>query len=226
MTHVLELAKIVYGHLRCRYLRTSRSLNADCLQPYSLHLRSRLMIPSENHLLLREDLYLREIRPEDHARHRALMQHIYPQAFAYLWPDEGAWYVNHVHRQEALLADLATPDAPYYHVYFRDQLIGILRLKRHVGCPDFPGRPALKLERMYLDDAARGHGIGKALVAFARREARRLHKTILWLERMDSNDATISFYRSAGFTDGGSFTLDMPLMYEQRRGMVRMWLEV
>lgn len=184
------------------------------------------MMPSHEIIRLTDDLSLRSIRPEDHAIHLALMQRIYPPAFAYLWSDGGAWYVNHIHAPAALRQDLQTPDAPYYHVYFREQLSGILRLKLHTTCPDFPEVPALKLERIYLDATVRGNGIGKTLVAFARREARRLHKEILWLERMSTNTATIGFYRRAGFADGGTFTLDMQLMHEPLRGMVRMWLEI
>ncbi len=172
-------------------------------------------------LQLNPDLCLRLIQPEDHPRHLALMQRIYPQAFAYLWPDDGAWYVNRTHGKQAFLTDLGKPDAPYHHVYFKDELIGIFRLKINAENPDFPNEPALKLDRVYLDDAVRGHGIGTALVDYAKAETERLGKALLWLERMDSNDATIGFYRKCGFVDGGQFRLPFELMYERFRGMHR-----
>jgi len=173
-------------------------------------------------LQLSPDLYLRPIRPEDHPRHLALMQRIYPQAFAYLWPDDGAWYVDRTHGEAPFLADLATDDAHYQHVFFRNELIGIFRLKLDAENPDFPGQPALKLDRVYLDDAVRGHGIGTALIDYAKAETKRLGKSLLWLERMDSNDATIGFYRKCNFVEGGQFRLPFELMYTEFRGMYRL----
>ena len=169
------------------------------------------------------DLILRAIRPEDHPRHHSLMERIYPPAFAYLWPDAGAWYVHHVHGRKSFERDLAQPDARYYHVFFREELVGIYRLKLNTEPVDFPGEPGLKLDRLYLDDAIRGQGIGSALVEHAKRETSRLGKSILWLERMDTNEATIAFYRKCGFTDGSAFRLTFDRMHPEFRGMRRLW---
>lgn len=174
-------------------------------------------------LSLTPELHLRPITPVDHARHLGLMKRIYPPAFAYLWPDGGAWYVNNIHNETALRKDLSEPDAPYHHVYFRNELIGILRLQLHEECPDFPGEPALKLQRLYLADDVRGHGIGTTIMDYVKAETRRLGKALLWLERMDTNAATIGFYRKNGFADGGAFRLTYERMHEQFRGMYRMW---
>jgi GNAT superfamily N-acetyltransferase len=183
------------------------------------------MYPTD-HILVNKNLRLAPIRPEDHPAHLALMRRIYPPAFAYLWPDEGAWYVNHVHGKPSFLRDLATPNAPYYHVYYREQLIGILRLKLHAPCPDMPELSALKLDRLYLADEVRGQGIGKALMTYALEKTRRLGKEILWLDRMDSNEATINFYRKFGFTECGQFRLSFAQMYPKYRGMWRVLLRV
>lgn len=169
------------------------------------------------------DLTLRSIRLEDHAKHFALMERIYPPAFAYLWPDAGVWYLNHVHGFPSFTQDLEQADAPYYHVFYRENCVGIYRLKLHNEMPDFPGVPALKLDRLYLDDAERGKGIGSALVEYAKRETSRLGKSILWLERMDTNEATIAFYRKCGFTDGSAFRLTFDQMHPEYRGMHRLW---
>ncbi|MEM9525933.1 MAG: GNAT family N-acetyltransferase [Bacteroidota bacterium] len=177
-------------------------------------------------ITLNQHLRLQPILATNHAAHLALMQRIYPPAFAYLWPDDGAWYLERTHSQEAFLKDLAQADAPYWHVYFRDELIGIFRLKYSEDFPDQPGVPAMKLDRIYLDAAVRGQGIGKALVAFAKVEARRSGKSILWLDRMDTNEATIAFYCRCGFKEGSTFRLPFELMYPEMRGMQRLWLEV
>jgi ribosomal protein S18 acetylase RimI-like enzyme len=169
------------------------------------------------------NLHLRLVQPQDHDRHFALMQRIYPPAFAYLWPDDGDWYINRTHGKAAFEADLATPNAPYYHVYFKEALIGIFRLKLDDPNPDFPQEASLKLDRIYLDDATRGHGVGTQLTDYAKAETLRLGKSNLWLERMDTNEATIGFYYKSGFTDGSQFRLPFELMCAEYRGMYRIW---
>lgn len=169
-----------------------------------------------------QNLSLRKIEPEDHPTHVELMHRIYPPAFNYLWPDSGTWYVERTHGKTALLADLAEPDAPYQHVYLKNKLIGIYRLKLNSLNPDFPEEPALKLDRLYLDDSVRRKGIGSLLIEHAKAETLRLGKQLLWLERMSTNDATIGFYRKHGFVDGGQFRLPFELMYPRFRGMYRM----
>ncbi len=176
-------------------------------------------------LQLSPALRLQPILAEDHARHLKLMERIYPPAFAYLWPDAGAWYVDRTHNEQALVRDLASPNSPYYHVYFKEALVGIFRLKLDEPCPDFPDRSGLKLDRVYLDDAVRGKGVGSALVDYAKAETRRLNRELLWLERMDTNDATIGFYQKCGFTRGSAFRLTFELMYAQYRGMHHLWWE-
>jgi ribosomal protein S18 acetylase RimI-like enzyme len=170
---------------------------------------------------LNEQVSLRPIHPDNHAEHFALMKRVYPPAFNYLWPDNGTWYVEQTHGKTALLADLAEPDAPYQHVYFKNKLIGIYRLKLNSINPDFPDEPALKLDRLYLDDTIRNHGIGSLLIDHAKVETLKLGKQLLWLERMGTNDATIGFYYKHGFVDGGQFRLPFELMYPHFRGMYR-----
>jgi ribosomal protein S18 acetylase RimI-like enzyme len=174
-------------------------------------------------IYLTDTVSLRNIQPKDHPKHLELMQRIYPPAFSYLWPDGGDWYVDKVHSEAAFLSDLATPDAPYKHVYFKDKLIGIYRLKLNNPNPDFPDEPTLKIDRLYLDDAVRGNGIGSILITHAKAETLRQGKQLLWLERMDTNEATIRFYRKHDFMDGSTFRLPFVQMYEKFRGMRRLW---
>ena len=67
--------------------------------------------------------------------------------------------------------------------------------------------------------------MGSALVNYAKAETHRLDRELLWLERMDTNDATIGFYQKCGFVRGSAFRLTFGLMYEQFRGMHRLWWE-
>ncbi|WP_173021510.1 GNAT family N-acetyltransferase [Lewinella sp. W8] len=170
-----------------------------------------------------EKLSLHPLRSSDHARHYALLRRIYPPAFSYLWPDNGEGYVERIHGYEAFIRDLAEPDTPYYRVEWDGRAIGILRLQLHYPYPGDPEVPALKLDRLYLGPEARGRGVGTSLLRYTLDLAGDLGKRLVWLERMESNEATVAFYRSRGFRDGGAFRYDGPDMLDQYRGMRRLW---
>ena len=167
-------------------------------------------------------LSLHPLTPADHPAHATLMRRIYPPAFAYLWPDGGEWYLETYHGREAFEGDLAEDNCPYYHVHLEGKPIGILWLRLHAPDPDHPELPGLKLERIYLDPSITGRGIGSYLMNYVKAAGRRLGKALVWLERMDSNESTIRFYRRQGFTRGGAFSFGHGPMYAHLRDMHRL----
>lgn len=62
-----------------------------------------------------------------------------------------------------------------------------------------------EVKRMYTREAARGRGVGKALVARIERAARDAGKTVLRLETGTEQAAAISLYEGCGFRPCGAF---------------------
>jgi putative acetyltransferase len=62
-----------------------------------------------------------------------------------------------------------------------------------------------EVKRMYTRDAARGRGVGKALLACIEREARDAGKPLLRLETGTYQAAAIGLYEGCGFTACGPF---------------------
>lgn len=154
------------------------------------------------------------------------MQACYPPVYAHLWEDQGDWYVQEMYHEQAVLQDLADETARYWVVVWQGTPAGILRLKMHQESPDHPGRPALKLHRIYLHPRTHGHGIGRELLAFTVAQARELNKEYIWLEAMDTQQDALGFYEKMGFRTTGTFRLTFERMHEHLRGMVRMTKEV
>ena len=162
------------------------------------------------------------IGPADQPRLFALMQRIYPPSYAYLWPDDGAWYVESQYGEENFRRELAEPGAAYAFVRCADRDVGIVRTLAGRPLPDVPGRPATKLHRLYLDPAVHGRGIGRGVMGKVVADCRSRGDALVWLEAMDSSAAALAFYARLGFVRTAPFRLDMPLMYPARRGMWRM----
>lgn len=155
-----------------------------------------------------------------------LMKACYPPVYAHLWGDGGGWYLKESYDVPALLTDLAEADAPYYWVKWQGQPVGILRMQVNQESPDFPGVPALKLQRIYLHPRVHGKGIGRAVMDFVAEAAVRLQKSIVWLEAMDTQVSAHQFYEKMDFRKTGNFRLTYERMHPHYRGMVRMTKEL
>lgn len=71
--------------------------------------------------------------------------------------------------------------------------------------PDIPivsSRP-VAMERLYVDRAAQGSGVGRALFAWAIDAARRLGADVLWLGVWERNERAIAIYERWGFVTVG-----------------------
>jgi GNAT superfamily N-acetyltransferase len=69
-----------------------------------------------------------------------------------------------------------------------------------------PGIASLK--RMWVADSARGHGIGRQMLAALEEQARELGLTIVRLETNRALGEAIALYRSAGYRETEAFNAD------------------
>ena len=169
-----------------------------------------------------DQLSLQSITLDDQPALATLMQRIYPPIYRHLWPDDGAWYLNHCFQRSNLQKELSDPEAFYGFVIFEERTIGILRTVENRLCPDAPHVPATKLHRIYLDPLVIGRGIGKQILQWTEERSKLRGQKIIWLEAMDTQEPAIRFYQHCGYELSGKFRLDFELMYPERRGMVRM----
>ena len=140
------------------------------------------------------------------------------------WPDdeaaigaiEASYTTDRIYRLERGEMDLRLIphpiDPPYHKVY--PPMLGRegLRGLGHVVVAELDGRvvgvlaAALSawnrrvwIEGLYVADAARRRGVGRALVESAIGYARRVGSPCLWLETQNTNYGAIQFYRRVGF---------------------------
>jgi diamine N-acetyltransferase len=149
----------------------------------------------------------------------ALMKRVYVQHFTHLWHDEGAAYVERSFSREALTAQLEDEENRFFFVRVDGKPVGFLKLRPGSTSVVFEDADAFEIERIYLDSAVIGSGVGRKVMEFAVEHARELNKDIVWLKVMDSNERTIRFYERCGFEKVGTERLDLPFMKDELRGM-------
>ncbi len=181
------------------------------------------IINSTSVILVTDAIELRPISANDQRQLWELMVEVYPKAYAHLWEDDGAWYLNHIWNTADVERELKDTNALYYFVTFQQKDIGILRIVENADFVDRPSDKALKIHRLYLDDTAQGKGVGKAIMTWAEAYARETGHQGIWLEVMDTKTQALKFYQRCGYEITSDFRLDFTIMHAHFRGMHKMY---
>ncbi|SOD81575.1 GNAT family N-acetyltransferase [Spirosoma fluviale] len=146
----------------------------------------------------------------------------YCDHYLHLWHDSGAWYLARSFTPEALALELLDENARFYLIYLHEEPVGFLKLNLLKPSPCSPSLNGLELERIYLQQAATGKGIGAKIVQFVLEHARQMGRQVVWLKAMESSHDAIAFYERMGFVLCGTSKLSFEVMREEYRPMVTM----
>ncbi len=106
------------------------------------------------------------------------------------------------YKPEDFAAMFADDNAPVYVAEEDGEVLGyaFCRIRvRESGGHMIPGR-SLFIDDLCVDEKSRGLGVGEAIFAFVRDEARRLGCSDITLMVWEGNDPAVSFYRKMGMT--------------------------
>ncbi|MBT8300610.1 MAG: GNAT family N-acetyltransferase, partial [Maribacter sp.] len=84
-----------------------------------------------------------------------------------------------------------------------NDLVGYLKLNVNEAQSDLKGEDSIELERIYVVREFQGKGIGKEMLAYAKRLAAKTTKAFLWLGVWERNKGAIKFYKQNGFSKFG-----------------------
>lgn len=168
-------------------------------------------------------LRIERVLPEEIATLQQIVEQTYLPYFRYLWHDEGQAYLAKINNREVLQRHLSKPARAYYFARLEDGTIaGYLKLIDSAPIPDTPFQQAMCLDKLYLTEAARGKGIGRALMEFADEQATLQGADYLWLRVMDSNAYNLDFYIKNGYKILCKRWLDLANIKESHRGIFTM----
>jgi len=114
-------------------------------------------------------------------------------------PSNFKWYIDRAFAIKRLLSEIRDEESFYYFVQSENSIVGYLKLNIGSSQTEQFGDEYLEIERIYLDKAHQGKGIGQKMVQFSIEKAKELYKTKIWLGVWDQNPNAIQFYGHIGF---------------------------
>ena len=119
-------------------------------------------------------------------------------------PEDMQQYLKEHFSKAVIAREIQEGTSAYLVALQGPKLMGYVKLVhcRHPQCLN--GKNSLELERIYVDPAAKGHGIGSKLIAACLAKARNDNYDSLWLGVWERNNDAISFYNNWGFVKRGN----------------------
>jgi GNAT superfamily N-acetyltransferase len=177
-------------------------------------------------IVVSDTITLKAITINDQEKLFELMTRIYLPEYRHLWFDDGSWYMEKIYSYVNMERDLANHNSSYYFVRYHLETIGILKLIENIPLVEFKNRKSAKLDRIYLDPAIHGQGIGKTLVEWTEKKLAASGHSLLWLEAIDTQKKAVVFYEKMNFQICGTFKLEFELIHTDLRGMLRMYKSI
>ena len=78
-------------------------------------------------------------------------------------PENMEAYVSEAFQLTKLVAELQQPDSTFFFIYTEDQLAGYLKVNIDQAQTEDIAENALEIERIYIDKAFKGQGLGKVI---------------------------------------------------------------
>ena len=151
-------------------------------------------------------LIIRSATGHDASAIASLGQTTFEQAFGYLFRGHEEtlhYYLEETFTPKKIAKSLQKPNNKYWLASIDEKPIGYTKLKLRSGHPLCQGRRIGQLQKIYVDTAQIGYGLGKALVKILEDEACRQLCERLWLSVREGNSRARSFYKHIGWLDIG-----------------------
>jgi diamine N-acetyltransferase len=146
----------------------------------------------------------------DADRVAALGARLFEQTFA----DDNSVEDMRLHLEETFSTErqaeeLVDPDRMTWLADIDGVDVGFAMVRRGVGADGVSADRPAEVQRIYVDRAAHGSGIGHRLMGTCVDQAAQWGADVLWLGVWERNQRAISFYERAGFVTVGSHTFTL-----------------
>ena len=153
---------------------------------------------------------IRPVSPADLKILVDLSRKVFFDSFNHLnTPDNMKEYMDRAFNPEQLLSELRNPMSEFYFVTVDDTIAGYLKLNKDTAQSDIRDETSLEIERIYVDQAFQGKGLGAILMTKAVERAKDLNLQYIWLGVWEKNTDAKRFYERHGFVEFGNHEFKM-----------------
>lgn len=131
-------------------------------------------------------------------------------AYAYAnTPEDMQQYIDEHFTEEEIRKEIATKNTFIFLAMEDENILGYVKLGTATSPAQLQGKPAIEIERFYVDKKLQSKKIGSALMKFLIDFAKSQGKQIVWLGVWKKNPRAVAFYEREGFKKIGEtiFTL-------------------
>ena len=115
-------------------------------------------------------------------------------------------YVDEAFSAGKIVGELREPGSVFYLAELDGEGIGYAKLRRGDAPECVDGAIPIELERIYVEQAAVGQGIGATLMRTCLDEAKQTGHDVIWLGVWEHNRRAIAFYEKWDFEEVGDKT--------------------
>lgn len=122
-------------------------------------------------------------------------------------------YIAEHFSEEEILKELSTKNTFIILAMLEDKIVGYAKLGTATSPEQLNGKPAIEIERLYVDKNLQSQKIGTALMKYLIQFSKAQGKKIIWLGVWKKNLRAVAFYEREGFEKFGEtiFTLGRDL---------------
>ena len=129
-----------------------------------------------------------------------LSRRTFYEAFHHLnTPSNMEAYMNKAFNEERLLSELQNENSEFYFAKLNGQIAGYIKINRNDAQSEFKDPDSMEIERIYVDAAFQGNGVGAKMIDRAKELAIQNGCKYLWLGVWENNPGAIRFYERNGF---------------------------
>ncbi len=122
-------------------------------------------------------------------------------------------YIAEHFTEEEIRKEISTKNTFIFLAMLEDKIVGYAKLGTSTSPKQLNGKPAIEIERLYVDKKLQSQKIGAALIKHLVDFSKRQGKEIIWLGVWKKNLRAVAFYEREGFVKFGEtiFTLGRDL---------------
>ena len=114
-------------------------------------------------------------------------------------PENMKEYMDRAFNPVQLMTELENQRSEFYFITDHDRKVGYIKINQSGAQSDLQDDDSIEVERIYVDAAYQGKGLGAMLVNHAKERAEEMNLKYIWLGVWEKNKDAIRFYERHGF---------------------------